>query len=60
MKVPLRFSSSFAEKEVVTINEIAIPFLNYNDLVEDKKANARPKDLNDIENLKNRREDKDQ
>ena len=34
------------------MDETEIPILNYEDLITDKSANARPKDLDDIKNLK--------
>ena len=50
-----KFSSSFNEREVSKVNEIEMPFINYNDLIVNKQAQARPKDIEDIEQLKLRR-----
>ena len=47
----LRFRLAFNRKEIVTLNETEIPFISYEDLISDKKANARSKDINDIEQL---------
>ena len=46
-----RFSSSFKVREIVTLNKTEIPFISYEDLVKNKQANARPKDIADIEQL---------
>ncbi len=46
------FASSFQKKEIVRLNKIDIFFINYEDLIINKQANARPKDLEDIEQLK--------
>ena len=51
LKASSRFRQSFNRKEIVTLNDIEIPFLNYEDLIIDKKANARLKDITDIEKL---------
>ena len=55
LKTVLNFSDSFARKEVVTLKEIDIPFINYDDLILDKKTNARAKDKSDIEELKRKK-----
>jgi hypothetical protein len=54
LKAPLKFNAAFVNKETVVFSEIEIPFLNLDDLIADKAANARPKDLADIEQLKAR------
>ncbi len=46
-----KFTTSFKERELINIKDIEIAFLNYADLIKNKKANARPKHLNDISNL---------
>lgn len=51
LKAALNFRVSYNNRAIVTLNGIDIPFLNYNDLIADKKANARQKDLRDIEQL---------
>jgi hypothetical protein len=40
---------------MVTLNDVEIPFVSYEDLISDKKANARSKDITDIEQLDNNR-----
>lgn len=60
LKASLRFGSSFSRKEIVTLNDTKISFINYEDLILDKKANARPRDITDVEQLDiNRRKDKE-
>jgi hypothetical protein len=36
-----RFRSSFNEREVSNVNEIEVPFINYNDLIVNKQTQAR-------------------
>ncbi len=51
LKAPLIFRSCFDNREVVTLEGVDIPFINYTDLITDKQANSRPKDIEDIEQL---------
>lgn len=51
LKAPLRFRQSFNKKQVVTLNDTEIPFISYKELISDKKATARSKDITDIEKL---------
>jgi hypothetical protein len=51
LKSSLKFRLSFSRREIVTVTDIEIPFISYEDLVLDKKANARLKDISDIEQL---------
>lgn len=53
LKATLKFFSSYSKREVVILDSINIPFINFEDLIEDKKATARQKDIDDIRNLKN-------
>ena len=55
LKAQLKFRTSFLRKEVVSLNGIDIPFISYDDLILDKEANGRPKDITDIEQLKSKR-----
>jgi hypothetical protein len=52
LKAPLKFFSSYSKREIVNLDGIDIPFINFDDLIEDKNATARQKDANDIRNLK--------
>ena len=51
LKASLKFRSSFSKRENVTLDDIEIPFINYEDLISDKTANARSKDITDLEQL---------
>jgi hypothetical protein len=55
LKAVLNFRASYNNRKVVTFNGIDIPFIGYDDLIADKKANSRPKDLDDIEQLELKR-----
>jgi hypothetical protein len=44
---------SFANREDAALGEVSIPFISFDDLITDKESNARPKDLADIEKLRN-------
>lgn len=59
LKASLKFRSSFSKREIITLNDIEIPFINYDDLILDKKANARPKDITDLEQLNIRKKKKE-
>lgn len=52
IKAPIKFSDANKRKETVEVAETQIHFMDYFDLMQDKKANARKKDLADIEQLK--------
>lgn len=54
-----KFRSSFNEREISKVNEIEVPFISYNDLIVNKQTQARPKDIDDIEQLKSRRSNPD-
>ncbi len=49
LKAALLFIVSFDNREIVTFNDVHIPFINYRDLLTDKQATSRPKDIIDIE-----------
>ena len=51
LKASLKFRSAFIRRETVAFNGVDIPFINYEDLILDKKANARSKDITDLEQL---------
>ncbi len=52
IKSPVKFSEANKRKETIEFEETPIHYITYLDLVEDKKATARKKDLVDIEQLK--------
>ncbi|MFT3702464.1 MAG: hypothetical protein QM802_08845 [Agriterribacter sp.] len=52
IKGNIKFIDANQRKETIELEKTPIYFLNYLDLIEDKKATARKKDLEDIEQLK--------
>lgn len=58
IKADIKFFDANQRKETVELDETHIHFMNYNDLVADKQATGRKKDLEDIEQLKKKREEK--
>jgi hypothetical protein len=52
-----KFIKSFDKKEVVNIKGLDILIINFDDLITDKAANSRPKDLLDIKELKSKRKE---
>ncbi|PQJ09946.1 hypothetical protein CJD36_014685 [Flavipsychrobacter stenotrophus] len=50
------FKESFKQKKIIVLQEVDIFFISYDDLLLTKIATARPKDLDDIEHLKQRRD----
>ena len=52
LKGVAKFSQSFKKRETITLKEIEIPFIGLDELLQDKTANPRPKDLIDIKELK--------
>lgn len=47
----VQFEECFKNKLVVDIEGVAVNFISYKDLIQNKKASNRHKDLDDIENL---------
>jgi hypothetical protein len=55
-----KFDNCFQYASIATINDLDVPFLHINHLIEAKKATSRPKDLIDIielERIRDQRED---
>lgn len=52
LKAALAFGASYRVRELFMLDEVAIPLISLDDLLADKAANARPKDLIDIAHLK--------
>lgn len=52
IKAPLPFRQSFLRRKVVQRNGVDIPFISLGDLILDKQALGRQKDIDDLENLK--------
>lgn len=51
IKATIKFFDANKRKETVEFNDTQIHYMNYFDLIEDKKSTARKKDLEDIEQL---------
>jgi len=47
----VEFESCYAEKEIIEIEEIAVPVISLTRLRENKAASGRAKDLADLESL---------
>ena len=56
IKSAITFGPASARREIIDLGGVAIPFLDFEDLIADKQATARPKDFNDIEHLRNSHE----
>ncbi|QMW03454.1 hypothetical protein [Spirosoma foliorum] len=52
IKAPLKFNASFAKKNISQYEDIEIPFISLEDLIQDKETFPRQKDINDIEHLR--------
>jgi hypothetical protein len=59
LKATLTFRLSYEKREVITLNGVDIHFIDYEDLITDKQANFRPKDIHDIEQLEFLRKQRD-
>lgn len=55
LKAPLKFGVSFRSRETIALSEVDIQFISFDDLLVDKAANARPKDVTDIQQLRGKR-----
>lgn len=59
VKAKLKFRDAYTKREVVTLSQVEIPFISYEDLLADKSTDARPKDLTDIQELENKKKNKE-
>jgi hypothetical protein len=57
VKADIKFGDAYRSKETVEVEGTRIHFIDYYNLMKDKQATARKKDLNDIEHLKKIRDD---
>jgi len=57
IKAAINFIDAFKRIEIVELKGIRLNFMNYIDLIEDKTATARKKDIEDIVQLKKIREE---
>lgn len=46
------FDECYKNRKQVSIEELIVNFIGYNDLLENKKKSGRPRDIDDIDNLK--------
>ena len=46
------FQECFENRKEVTIGNLEVNFIGYNDLLKNKKESGRPRDIDDIDNLK--------
>ncbi|MEO6188973.1 MAG: hypothetical protein ABIO44_00010 [Saprospiraceae bacterium] len=46
------FEECFANRKEVLVEDLMVNFIGYSDLLKNKKESGRPRDLDDIENLK--------
>jgi predicted nucleotidyltransferase len=46
------FEECFKNRRQVTIDNLTVNFIGYDDLLENKRQSGRPKDIDDIDNLK--------
>ena len=46
------FEECFSNRKVVVIEDLKVNFIGYNDLLKNKKVTGRPRDIDDIDNLK--------
>jgi len=47
----VKFTESYQRKEELRIDDIKISYIGFDDLISNKRASGRFKDLSDIENL---------
>jgi predicted nucleotidyltransferase len=52
LKASTKFRQAYEKKEITTIKGIEMQFIGLDELLQDKAANSRPKDLADIKQLK--------
>ena len=52
IKSAINFGSAFSRREIIALGGVAIAFIDFEDLIVDKQATARPKDLDDIQHLR--------
>jgi hypothetical protein len=52
LKSGSKFKACYANRETVVIQEVEISIISFDELLEDKSAIGRPKDLEDIKHLR--------
>jgi len=48
----VKFEECYANRKEVIMEEMKVNFIGYNDLLKNKKESGRPRDIDDIDNLK--------
>lgn len=48
----VKFEECYANRKEVILEEMKVNFIGYNDLLKNKKETGRPRDIDDIDNLK--------
>jgi hypothetical protein len=46
------FEECYKNRLIVTIDDLLVNFISYNDLIKNKRESGRPRDIDDIDNLK--------
>ncbi|MFD1874117.1 hypothetical protein [Hymenobacter bucti] len=57
IKSAISFGPAFARREIIEVNGADISFINFEDLIADKESTARPKDIDDIQRLRDSHEE---
>ena len=52
LKGSTKFKKAYEKKEITTIKGVEMHFIGFDELLKDKAANSRPKDLTDIKQIK--------
>ena len=55
LKGGAKFRSSYEKREIINLKGVDMPFIGFDELLQDKAANSRPKDLLDINQLKSQK-----
>ena len=55
LKGVTKFRQSYEKREIINLKGVDIPIIGFDELLEDKAANSRPKDLLDIKQLNSKR-----
>ena len=56
LKAKLSFPASYKQRQLINLNNVDISYINLEDLISDKKANGRQKDLEDIAYLQGKKQ----
>jgi len=59
LKGQTKFRTAFSKRDITTIDGVDMLFIGFDELLEDKAHNSRPKDLSDIKHLKSIKKNKE-